>query len=200
MFLIIFSVSYTVSIILGACGETSGGTGTAVTTRNVLFNIPFGFCQIEARMNLNSCCIFDFSNPNSAGNIGNVVELIANYTGSCGFNRIVPFPGGANCWHGSISVTSSNYSKSYDLSSPVALSNSELFLDDPYLRVKIPNETATVDITVFEPCLPFTCRRRPQDFPRVIWRSRVIVDASQVGTVTALVTESITASSAGLCN
>lgn len=197
--LIIICVSYTVSIILGACGETTGGTSTTVVTRYVYFTMPFGFCQLDARINTTSCCIFDSTNPYSAGNIGSVVELISNFNGSCGFNRIVAFPGGANCWHGSISVTSNNYSKSYDLSSPFTITNSELILEEPFLRVKIPNETATVDISVFEPCLHSTCRRRPQDFPRVIWRSRVMVDASQ-GTVNALLTESVTASSAGLCN
>jgi hypothetical protein len=198
-------LSYGIAVLTGACGDTptggtSTGSGTPIGTRWVNFDIPFGNCnpsENRIRINTTTCCIFDPLSANPV-NVGSIPELISNYDGNCGFDKIVAFPGGPNCWHGSIVINSSGYSKTYDLSSAVTSNNSEIKLEDDCLRVKIPNESATVEISIFEPCLPFDCRKRPQDYPRAKWQRMMTVESSQ-NLVNALVSE-LTVSTSGLCN
>ncbi|NJO91244.1 MAG: hypothetical protein HC831_21470 [Chloroflexia bacterium] len=172
---------------------------TALLPREVLpFMCHLGIVKALFRMNSFDCCIFDWNNPNGINSISDLGQLIRNANGTCGFNRIVPFPGGQNCWHGSLTLKSldSTWESAIDLSDKSKItvqSNSDLLV-----QVKA-NERVRATLTVFEPCLVFSCRRSPSSFPRIVWAQEAIIGAGDLGPIDLQLSET-NRSTAGLCN
>ncbi|MEO0043762.1 MAG: hypothetical protein RL329_3210 [Bacteroidota bacterium] len=167
--------------------------------RNVDLSVPFGNCAMNHRT-LRECCIFDINNPNGANSIGGLGQLIQNFDGTCAFNKMVLSTASNlnNCWHGSLTLTSknSNWSNTIDLANRSQIS----VLGETTITVSVPvGENIEATLSVLEPCMPFHCRARPQELPRIQWRSENILKPNEPQPFDMLLKET-NISTVGLCN
>lgn len=192
----ILAVAIIISVVTLIFAKGSSGP-IEPETRLIIVHAPFGVCGTSYRANTTDCCVFDFNNPTGTFSIGDLTELISKANGTCLYDRLVPFPGGSSCWHGSMSLesVSGNWKSSFDLTDRTKVSVVPSV--DLLVRIKT-NETVIAKLTVFEPCLTSFCRRRVTT-PRVIWTSEAWIRPSETTPIDMLLTET-GRNTEGLCN
>jgi hypothetical protein len=194
--LFVFVVGCCINVVFG---RGSKGSNTTPQMRNVSLSVPFGNCSV-ARRTRTDCCIFDINNPNSSNSIGGLGQLIQNANGTCAFNKMVLSTASNlnNCWHGSLTLKSknSNWSNTIDLANRSQIS----VLGESNITVNVPaGENIEAILSVLEPCMPFDCRMRPQEFPRILWYSEGVLKPGQPEPFDMLLGETNT-STVGMCN